>query len=77
MPNPADLRLIRKRKAPHKKRPRPIRCASTEMGRGPDIEDGGQGDKAFDPLKRTMLQENPEDEVPSVVGTNSSAIPSR
>lgn len=47
------------------------------VGRGPDIEMDGQGNQVFDPLKRTMLQENPEDEAPSVLGTNSSAIPSR
>ena len=47
------------------------------MGRGPEIQIDGGRDRSFDPLKRTMLQENPEDEAPSVVGTNSSAIPSR
>tara|TARA_Y100000589_G_C27168323_1_gene635615 strand:+ start:1259 stop:2101 length:843 start_codon:yes stop_codon:yes gene_type:complete len=47
------------------------------VGRGPDVEKDETSDKVYDPLKRTMLQENPEDEVPVVVGTNSSAIPSR
>lgn len=47
------------------------------IGRERDMGSNGQPARVYDPLKRTMLQENPEDEAPSVVGTNSSAIPSR
>lgn len=47
------------------------------IGRGPEIPKDEGSSKTFDPLKRTMLQENPEDEAPSALGTNSSTTPSR
>lgn len=47
------------------------------IGRGPDVQRERDPSKTFDPLKRMQMQENPEDEVPSGSGTNSSSIPSR
>ena len=37
------------------------------IGRGPEIPKDEGSSKTFDPLKRTMLQENPEDEAPSAL----------